>query len=133
MLRCHYLPSDFHPLLLIVGERGDMTRLAEVLSDFAEKGTPVAINALPGVSYSSCPMMLKQGEQSDRAGMIQLLDGLQWNIDSPMALAYASEMMDMLTQGQHSGSCFLEIGYIDEIRVKVSFGEFDDDWLLEKK
>lgn len=130
MLRCHYLPSDFHPLLMMVGERNDLALLARVLAGFASRPQPVAIHRLPVISYSVCAITLQHYEST---GIVLAADGLLWRIDRATAQAYADEIEEMLAEGLQSGSCFLEIGYIDEIRVKISFGEFDDGWLLEEK
>ncbi|WP_333499300.1 hypothetical protein [Kluyvera sp. CHPC 1.2972] len=54
-------------------------------------------------------------------------------MDKPTALRYADELKALLDADLLSGSCFLELGYIDEIRVKVTFGEFDDSWLTGVK
>lgn len=136
MLRCHDLPSDFHPLLLIVGERTDIPSLAAVCSRFAENGIPVALSTLSCVAHSTGPITISRCVGYERPGVFRAVEtgaGLIWRMDKPTAQRYADELKALLDADLLSGSCFLELGYIDEIRVKVTFGEFDDSWLTGEK
>ena len=40
MLRYEYMPSDFHPLFLFLGEAADLAALAKLLRRFAENPVP---------------------------------------------------------------------------------------------
>lgn len=136
MLRCHDLPSDFHPLLLIVGERTDIPTLVTVCSRFAENGISVTLSELSCVAYSTGPITISQCAEHERPGVVRATEagaGLIWRMDKPTAQRYADELEALLGADLLSGSCFLELGYIDEIRVKVTFGEFDDSWLTGEK
>ena len=46
MLRIGYLPSDFNPMVLILGEADDFHRLAGVLRHFARDRADVALHQL---------------------------------------------------------------------------------------
>ena len=46
MLRLGFLPSDFNPMLLMLGEAEDLRALAGVLRRFAREGGTVALDEL---------------------------------------------------------------------------------------
>ena len=49
MLRFEYMPSDFHPLFLFLGEASDLAALAGLLRRFAENPQAVAVaEQIPG-------------------------------------------------------------------------------------
>ncbi|QLM09559.1 hypothetical protein HVV52_18225 [Escherichia fergusonii] len=135
MMRCHYLPSDFHPLLLIVCEREELTLLSALLTTFAKDEISLAINEQSFVEYCSSPLIIEKVAIGDGVGITKpdySTQPLHWKLEKHIAAEYSATLEELAGQGTLSGSCFLEIGYIDEVRVKVTFGEFDDSWLLTR-
>ncbi|WP_349975846.1 hypothetical protein [Pseudomonas sp. WHRI 8519] len=133
MLRFHYMPSDFHPLLLIVGERSDVLQLQEFFDAFSVNPRDVDIKKLAFVTSATHDVTIKLVGDHKTRGLIfhrapELY--LEWEIDQETAGKFAEEIAESLESGDKSGSSFLEIGYVGEIRAKVMFGEFDDSYLL---
>src|SRR6476619_6189713 len=56
MLRVGFLPSDFNPMMLMLGEAEDLRRLAAVLRRFARELTDVRLNALGCCAAPSTPL-----------------------------------------------------------------------------
>lgn len=132
MLRIHYMPSDFHPLLLIVGERSDVLQLQRLFEDLSFKTTKTDMHELEFVAANSYPVVLIFSDAQKVNGLALQggNKGMWWEINPRTALTFANEIGEALRAGNNSGSCFLEIGYIGEIRAKVVFEEFDDSYLL---
>jgi hypothetical protein len=133
MLRFHYMPSDFHPLLLIVGERSDVSQLQDFFAELASNPRDVDVDELSCATSVTHHVTIKFVDTPRGRGLA--LHGnnqrrLDWEIDSETAVVFAEELTDCLESGTKSGSCFLEIGYVGETRAKVMFGEFDDSYLL---
>ena len=71
------------------------------------------------------PMFLFLGEKQDR-------DGFCWRLNSWQAEKIA-ERIELLTPAhQKSGSDIIELGVEGEIPVKISLGEFTDDFLVQR-
>lgn len=133
MLRFHYMPSDFHPLLLIVGERSDISQLQEFFYELSLNPHDVSIDELPFVSSTTFKVTVKFIDDKTSKGLILHRipeKHLDWEIDKETATVFAEELRESIESDNKSGSCFLEIGYVGEIRAKVMFGEFDDSYLL---
>jgi hypothetical protein len=131
MLRFEYMPSDFQPIFLFIGEGPDLADLARLLRRFAEKPQEIAVGeTIPGAKWSA-PLMLAP---ADGAFGMRDLDGkFSWNLNDWQATRIA-ERIDLLRPADHkSGSEIFEVGSEGEIPVKVSRGEFTDDFLISKR
>src|ERR1700740_3724316 len=128
MLRFEYMPSDFHPMFLFIGEASDLAALAKLLRRFAEAPQPVAVAVrIPGAS-SRNELVLTPAE--DAFGMRDLGGHFAWRLNRWQAERIA-ERIELLTPSDNkSGSEILEVGRDGEIPVKVSRGEFTDDFLV---
>jgi hypothetical protein len=133
MLRYAFLRSDFHPQILILGEREDLRALAVALRTFASgmsDGQPLA-RQRPTAPDTATTLILVR-ESPPRGARIHDADQTRfgWSLDDDTALHYA-ELVDSLARGTDSaGSTTLETGAAGEIPVKVSLGEFTDDFLV---
>ncbi len=128
MLRYEYMPSDFHPLFLFLGDGADLAALARLLRRFAENPQPVAVRErIPGAtSRDDLMLMPADGE----FGMRDLGGRFAWKLTGWQAEQIAARI-DLLTpQDNKSGSEIVEIGSDGEIPVKLSRGEFTDDFLI---
>ncbi len=131
MLRYEYMPSDFHPLFLVLGEGPDLAALARLLRRFAENPMPIAVaERIPGVT-SRDTLVLTPAD--DGFGMRDLGGRFAWKL-TPWQAERMAERIELLTQRDNkSGSEILEIGSEGEIPVKVSRGEFTDDFLVTRR
>jgi hypothetical protein len=131
MLRYEYMPSDFHPLFLFLGEASDLAALARLLRRFAENPEPIAVaERIPGTASRNT---LSLTPADDEFGMRDLGGRFVWKLTGWQAERIA-ERVELLTQRDNkSGSEILEIGSEGEIPVKVSRGEFTDDFLVTRR
>ena len=131
MLRFEYMPSDFQPIFLFIGEGPDLADLARLLRRFAEKPQEIAVGeTIPGAKWSA-PLMLAPADGA--FGMRDLGGKFSWNLNDWQATRIA-ERIDLLTPAdQKSGSEIFEVGSEGEIPVKVSRGEFTDDFLIDRR
>jgi hypothetical protein len=131
MLRYEYMPSDFHPLFLFLGEAADLAALARLLRRFAENPVPTAVaERIPGAT-SREPLVLTPAD--DGFGMRDLGGRFAWKL-TPWQAERIAERIELLSQKDtKSGSEILELGSEGEIPVKVSRGEFTDDFLVTRR
>ena len=133
MLRFDHLPSDFNPMFLFLGERQDLAALANLLRSFAR--TPRQLDLREQLSGAKSRTTLRlvpaEGEPGE-LGMKQDQEGFRWALNSWQAERIA-ERIDLLTPAhQKSGSDIIELGVEGEIPVKISLGEFTDDFLVQR-
>jgi len=131
MLRYEYMPSDFHPLFLFLGEAADLAALAQLLRRFADNPVPTAVaERIPGAA-SRDPLMLAPAD--DVFGMRDLGGRFAWQL-TPWQAERIAERIEILSESDvKSGSEILELGSEGEIPVKVSRGEFTDDFLVTRR
>jgi hypothetical protein len=131
MLRFEHMPSDFHPLFLFIGEGADLAALAKLLRQFADDPQEISIaEGIPGAK-SRAGLMLAPGD--GEFGMRDIGGRFVWKLNSWQA-ARIAERIELLTpRDNKSGSEILEVGSEGEIPVKVSRGEFTDDFLIDRR
>ena len=132
MLRFDYMHSDFHPIFLFLGEAEDLVHLAELLRDFAARPREISFSSLVPDQARRLGLMLVPSE--DVYGMRPAGDGsFNWRLNAWQARQIA-ERIDALTPPENkSGSEILELGSDGEIPVKISRGEFTDDFLVDSR
>ena len=133
MLRFDHLPSDFNPMFLFLGEKQDLTALANLLRSFA--GSPrlldVGEQLRDSRSRTTLRLLPAEGDAAN-FGMQRDQSGFRWVLNSWQAEKIA-ERIELLTPAhQKSGSDIIELGVEGEIPVKVSLGEFADDFLVQR-
>jgi hypothetical protein len=135
MLRLGFLASDFNPMLLMLGEAEDFRALGGVLRRFARDGGSVALDELGFCAAWRTRVMLTAADAETVAdGPLGLhpVDGashFEWRLDPARAAAFAELVETLAASGRLAGSELLECGADDEIPVKVSRGEYTDDFL----
>ncbi|MEN3347628.1 MAG: hypothetical protein V7632_1263 [Bradyrhizobium sp.] len=131
MLRFEYMPSDFHPLFLFLGEGPDLAALARLLRRFAEHPQAIAVaERIPGATSRETLVLSPADEEF---GMRDLGGRFAWKLTAWQAEKIA-ERIELLTPDDNkSGSEIVEIGSEGEIPVKVSRGEFTDDFLITRR
>jgi hypothetical protein len=131
MLRFEYMPSDFHPVFLFLGEGADLAALAKLLRRFAENPQPIAVaERIPGAT-SRDELVLAPAD--DEFGMRDLGGRFAWKLTGWQAEQIAERIELLTPKDNKSGSEILEIGSDGEIPVKVSRGEFTDDFLITRR
>jgi len=137
MLRMSHLPSDFHPLLLVLGDHTDIGRFAELLAAFARAGRPVKIGGDGGVFSTDTEVLLEpaDGDPDRPHGLWRDAarpGALRWTLSRDEAGAFALEIAELANSNAPAGAVTLECGILNEIRVKVSVGEWEDEFLMDE-
>lgn len=127
MLTLAYMPSDFHPLLLVLGETGDIAGLADCLADFARHPVETDLAEALGARISGAQVMLRPStEDAGLAAETPRAARLIWTLSPATAAAFAQEVTRLAADPAAAGSVTLEVGRLGEIRVRVSRGEWED-------
>jgi hypothetical protein len=132
VLRIGFLPSDYNPMVLMLGEIEDLRLLAGVLRRFAreqadmrldEQGFCAAVRT--AITLTASPGALGIQPAADDAGHFV------WRLDAERASAFADRIDLLAVPSRAAGSEMLECTTEEEIPVKVSRGEYTDDFLQE--
>jgi hypothetical protein len=131
MLRFEYMPSDFDPLFLFIGEGADLAALAKLLRRFADHPQEISVaERIPGATSRTALMLAPADHEF---GMRDLGGSFSWKLNDWQA-ARIADRIDLLTPPEaKSGSEILEVGSEGEIPVKISRGEFTDDFLISRR
>lgn len=130
------MPSDFHPILLVLGDADDLIALHDMLTHFSEQGATVSLNEA-GVHAHETTVMLSDIERELGATPGLWPTGaatgqLHWRLSKARALEFARDVSELATSGAAAGSVTLECGVSGEIKVNVSMGEWEDDFLADR-
>lgn len=126
------MPSDFHPILLVLGNKGDLITFADLLAAFSQTGETVVLNK-QGISSGDTTVQLLQ-QEGHKPGLWQREAGsadLVWYLPLDVAAHFADEVAKLAHGKSLAGSAHLECEVLNEIRVHVSLGEFEDEFLVE--
>ncbi len=121
MLRVGFLPSDFNPMVLMLGEAEDLHRLAATLRQFAHHPSDAAIEG------SSIRLTASAGPLGIHAAADPGV--FFWRLDQDHARTFADQIDRLAQPSRIAGSEILECTTEEEIPVKVSRGEYTDDFL----
>ena len=121
MLRVGFLPSDFNPMVLMLGEPEDLHRLAATLRQFARAPveTPLERSCVR-LTGSSGPLGVHPAGEPGR---------FVWRLDAHLAATFADQIDQLAVPSRRAGSEILACTTGEEIPVKVSRGEYTDDFL----
>ena len=129
MLRIGFLPSDFNPMLLMLGEANDLRNLAAVLRGFALEPTEMALERLPFCAATrDTRLTLAPGtvvglrRRSPEADFV-------WTLDASRADAFADAVEALAHPDCLAGAELLGGEMAGDILVKVSRGEYTDGFL----
>ena len=128
MMRIGFLPSDFNPMILMLGEAEDCRALGGVLRRFARDGADVSFAELGFCQVAGTDVLLTAA--SGAAG-VQRCEGhaFIWRVPPDLAAGFADRLDDLAEPGRVAGSEELSCSTEDGISVKVSRGEYTDDFL----
>src|SRR5262252_5318128 len=107
VLRVGFLPSDFNPMLLILGEGEDLRLLAGALRRFAREGTDMPLDRL---GFCVGPRSAITVTASEGALGIHGLEGNRfvWRLDAPLADAFADRIDQLALPSCTAGSEMLQ-------------------------
>jgi len=129
MMRIGFLPSDFNPMVLMLGEAEDFRALGGVLRGFSRQPEDVRLDELGFCAAARTRLLLTAS--AGPLGVHSAPDeGYIWRIDPARAVGFASQVDALAEPGRLAGSEILECSIEDEIPVKLSRGEYTDDFLL---
>lgn len=131
MLRFDHLPSDFNPMFLFLGEKQDLIALARLLRSFAGSPRPLDVRQQLAGSNSRTTLLIMPADGGD-FGMRQDGSGFRWVLNGWQAGKIAERIELLTLADRKSGSDIIELGVEGEIPVKISLGEFTDDFLVER-
>ena len=128
MLRVGFLPSDFNPMVLMLGEAEDLRLLAGVLRRFAHERTDVRLNEL-GFCFAARTALTVTASPG-APGIQPIADNnFVWRLDAARAGEFADQIDHLAVPSRAAGSEILACTTEEEIPVKVSRGEYTDDFL----
>ena len=128
MMRIGFLPSDFNPMVLMLGDAEDFRALGGVMRGFARHPMDIRIDILGFCATSNTPLTLAATDGP--LGIHLQPEGLLWRVDPAHARKFAGQIDALADPGTLSGSEFLLCSTTDEIPVKLSRGEYTDDFLI---
>jgi hypothetical protein len=131
MLRYSFLPSDYHPMALFLGEAADFEMLAEFLKNFASSSKEIPLHESGFCAKSDTSIIITHDGSMTGLVPVSLRDKTFRWVLSPEDASDFSEIIQTLAEpSRRSGSEVLQCGRIGEIPVKASRGEFTDDFLV---
>jgi hypothetical protein len=127
-MRIGFLPSDFNPMILMLGEAEDCRALGGVLRGFARNGAPVSFAGLGFCRLTGPDVVLTA---ASGAGGVRPAEGsaFVWCVPQDLAAGFAEQVEDLAGAGRIAGCEELRCGAEDGIVVTVSRGEYTDDFL----
>ena len=129
MLRVGFLPSDFHPMVLMPGETEDLRALAGVLRRFAREPGAMRLDALAFCTAANGTRIALMPGSDAGNGLHRPEEpshAFAWHLDAARAAEHAERVEALADPACRAGSETLEDG---EVAVTVSRGEFTDDFL----
>lgn len=135
MLRMGFMPSDFHPILLVLGQARDLMVFADLLEGFSKTGGSLVLND-SGVFSTDTRVVLHEAraDDSDKPGLWQSAPGsmdLIWRLPRDYAWIFSNEIANLAQSQELAGSVTLECEVLGEIRVKASIGEWEEPYLSD--
>jgi hypothetical protein len=129
MMRIGFLPSDFNPMVLMLGEAEDFRALGGVLRGFARQPRDTRLDTLGFCAATQTRLLLTASDGP--AGIhAEAGGGFVWRIDPQRATRFATQIDALAELDRLAGSEMLECSTEEEIPVKLSRGEYTDDFLL---
>lgn len=132
MLRFSYIPSDFNPMMLVLGEAEDLRQLAALLRIVARGGEAVPLEAASFSAPSDTSVLVAPG--GGPSGLVAIdaaAKRFRWALDAAEAEAAADLVASLADPARKAGSEVIDPDPTGGgIPIKVSRGEFADDFLL---
>ena len=131
MLRFSYIPSDFHPMMLVFGEAEDLRQLAALLRIVA-RGETIPLEAASFSARSDTSVLVAaEGGPPGLVALDATAKRFRWTLDAAAAEAAADLVGSLADPARKAGSEVIQFDPMgNDIPIKVSRGEFADDFLL---
>jgi len=126
-----FMPSDFHPILLVLGDKGELAIFADLLARFSQTGVPISLETQGVKSTDTSVRLIEQNDH--KPGLWQRKAGsaeLVWHLPRDVAAQFSREVAKLAMGKSLAGSATLECEVLNEIRITVSLGEFEDEFLI---
>ena len=138
MLRMGFMSGDFHPMLLVLAEREEFAPLIDVLRTFSETGEAIDLHENDRIYAHDVAVRLValDTEAGMRPGLYPqngIHPELCWALKPAQAGAFAERIADLVSSQKLSGSLTLACGELHEVKVVISYGEWEDDFLAGTK
>ena len=127
-MRVGFLPSDFNPMILMLAEAEDCRALGGVFRRFAREGADISFSGLNFCQVIG-PNVLLTAEPGPPGVHAREGVAFVWRVPPDQATGFAERLDDLADPGRVAGSEALDCGTEDGITVKVSRGEYTDDFL----
>lgn len=129
------MPSDFHPVLLVLGSKESLMVLADALETFSEDGGMLDLNQA-GIFSTDTEVVIEEHPEggSEKLGLWQRSKGsteLVWRLPKKFAWIFSNEVANLSSSKEVSGSVTLECDVPGEVRTKVSIGEWEEAYLSD--
>lgn len=134
MLRFSFLPSDFHPMILFLGEAPGMRRFAELLRQFGKEPSDVDLQESSAL-FTADDTRIRLTGAADEPGMHKVAGvarSFTWSLEPWQAEVFAEMVEELAEPDCKSGSTMLEVSH-SEVKVKVSLGEYTEDFLTKEE
>ncbi len=131
MLRYEYMPSDFNQMFLILGDAKDLAELSATLRRFARHPETISLSDQIPEFRPQTPLTIVPADHD--FGLRFSGQHFVWYLNEWQALNIADRIEILASPEAKSGSDIFEIGIDGETLVKVSRGEFTDDFLISKR
>ncbi|WP_407180151.1 hypothetical protein [Bradyrhizobium sp. STM 3562] len=125
------MPSDFNPMFLILGDGADLAALSATLRRFARRPEKISLTEQAGTFRPRTPLAIVPADRE--FGLRASGQEFAWHLNRWQAQNIAERVDALASPEARSGSDIFEIGSEGEIPVKVSRGEFTDDFLISKR
>jgi hypothetical protein len=130
MLRMGFMPSDFHPLVLVLGGQDEIGRFAGLLRAWAAAPVDTLVERSEVLAPTGTSILLTtSGERPGLWPIDYAAARLRWTLDPVRAARFAAQVDSLATPGRRAGSEILECDTPGEVKLHVSFGEWEDDVL----
>jgi hypothetical protein len=129
VIQAHYLVSDFDPKVLILGDQVEFQAMKRFFQQFLEKDDFQADFQSVGVTQSNFELQTHKVKGLGR-GLFKQGNVLILQLSQDQIQRYIDEIDEFLDMNSQAGSCILDLLIVDEIRIQLSFGEFDQDYFI---
>ena len=126
------MPSDYHPVLLVLGMHDDLDKLADIMRHFAKNGAPMSLNEAGVFSTDTKVEMVSEGAKMGLWPQEKGSTNLTWVLEKDHARIFADDVEELASSGAPAGSVTLEHEVLGEIKIKVSIGEWEDHFLTDE-
>ncbi|MFP3398046.1 hypothetical protein SB749_17100 [Brevibacterium sp. SIMBA_078] len=135
MFRFEFMSSDFNPLFLFLGDAEELKQFAAVFRDFEQNPRVISLRETFPNAEGRASLWLVHAEGDDHPYGLRAAEGndtFTWCLNVWQAGQVAKRIDALTPEEMKSGNDILEFGLEGEIPIKVSRGEFTENFLTPK-